>query len=117
MAYDDAPDLSELLRPRLPRGGLLPVARGAPRALPAGDAESGLTGRPGQPASTQHVQVDVKDGLPRIRVAVEDRAIAALRVAALLRQRRSPARHLSNQPIVCRGQIVQGRNMTARNNQ
>jgi len=48
------------------------------------------------------MQVQVKHGLPRIGVAVEDRAIAAIRVAILFCDGGSAPHHFPHQSIVVR---------------
>ena len=114
VAHGDAPDLPGVLRARLPRRGFLPVARRTARAVPAGArAESRrsstssfigsrpsvrvslcLARRPGQPASAEHVQVDVEHRLAGVGVAVEHRPVAA--IARAHARRRAPRRGASS---------------------
>ena len=55
--------------------------------------------------------MDVKDRLPGVAIAVEDRSIAALIEAAFAGDTRSPPHHLSNQSIVGRRQLVERGNV------
>src|SRR4051812_24628352 len=95
MAIRLAPDFPALLRPRLPRRRLLPVEGIFARPLLAGATQlaclpaflpscllpPALPRRPCKPAAAQHVQMDVEDRLPRLRVGVEDRPEPAVGVA------------------------------------
>jgi NAD(P)H-dependent FMN reductase len=73
--------------------------------------------RPPEPPAAQHVQMNVKDRLSRVRVAVEDSPVATIGVAVLRRQCRSPANHLSNQTVVFGAEVVQRRDVPARHDE
>jgi len=59
----------------------------------------------------------VEDGLPGLRIAVEHRPVAAIRVSILAREGRGTAHHLADELIVVRGQIVEGGDVPARHDE
>ena len=61
--------------------------------------------------------MDVEDGLARIRIAVENRAVSTFGVPVLCRQRRPATDHLAHEPVVVGTKVVQARDMTARHNE
>ena len=63
------------------------------------------------------MQVHVKHRLPRVSVAVEHRPIATLRVTTRFRERGRAARHRSHERVMRRIEIVQRRDVDARDDQ
>jgi hypothetical protein len=61
------------------------------------------------------MQMDVKDRLSSITVAVDHRAVAAGVVAPVSRDRCRPARQLAHQRVVCSRHLVERRNVPLRN--
>jgi hypothetical protein len=63
------------------------------------------------------VQVDVKDRLPGLGVAIEDRAIAAIGKPVVFRDGGRATDHFPDQPIVGVPQIVQRRDVPSRDDE
>ena len=70
-----------------------------------------------QRAAAEKMQVDVKHGLACALVGVEERTVSGFRKASLLRDTRGAADQLADDLIVFRPDVVEGWDVTLRDDQ
>jgi hypothetical protein len=76
-----------------------------------------LSRRPPEATPREQVQVDVKYRLTGFAVTVEDSTVPSVGITLLGRDCRGKPQHASEEPFVRRAEVVQGRNVTPRDDQ